>query len=153
VKVEYMDPFVEAARAVLEEVCGGRAKPGALGLLGTTFATASINIAARIDGTLVGEVVYSMSSRTAQKLAGLLVKAETHGFGRLTGTGLAELGCMLAKESARLLAEQGHDCRFSSPIVFRGLNVEFSVIAPALTVPIDSDAGQVEVKVAVRNGK
>lgn len=150
-KVEYVEPFVQAACSVFEQVTGGRAKPGPLGLLGATFPAACVNIATRVNGTLRGDVVYSMSSSTAQALAGRLVNAEIHGFGRLAGTGLAQLGNMLAEKSSWLLSEQGLGCLISSPTVFQGLNVEFSAIAPALSVPIDTDAGRIDVNVAVKN--
>jgi CheY-specific phosphatase CheX len=151
-KVEYMKPFVQAACAVLEQVSGA-ARPGPLGLLGTTFPAASINVATRVGGSLRGDVVYSMSSRTAQKLAGLLIGAEAHGFGRLTGSGLARLGDMLAHETNRSLADLGLDCHVGSPTVFQGMNVEFSAAAPALAVSIETSAGQVDVNVAVKDGQ
>jgi len=152
-KVEYMEPFVQAVRSVLEQVSGGRAQAGPLSLLGTTFPTACTNIAVRVNGSLEGDVVYSMSSLTAQKLAGLLVGAETYGFGRLTGSGLIQLGNMLVQQTGRFLIERGIKCDVSSPTVFQGLNVEFSVTAPALAVSVDTEAGQVDINVAVRNGK
>ena len=126
-------------------------EPGPLGLLGTTFPAACVNIATRVNGALRGDVVYSMSSLTAQMLAGRLVDAEIHGFGRLAGSGLAQLGDMLAMRSSQTLSEQGLGCEISSPTVFQGLNVEFSAIAPALSVPIDTDAGRIDINVAVRS--
>jgi chemotaxis protein CheX len=152
-KVEYMEPFVRAACSVLDSVSNGSAKAGSLGLQGSTFPAASINVAARIDGSLRGDVVYSMSSQTAQRLAGLILGSEAHGFGRLTGNGLSRLGDMFADSTRNLLSESGLNCRISSATVFQGLNVEFSAAAPALSVPIHTDAGDVEVNVAVRDGE
>lgn len=151
--MEYMEPFIQAARAVLEDVSKGRAVTGPLSLLGTTFPTAATNIAARIDGELSGDVVYSMSGSTAQRLSELLTGAETHRFGRAMGSGLSQLGAMLALRTGQKLSDQGHRCEVGSPIVFQGLNVEFTVTEPALAVPIETDAGEVYVSVAVSNGK
>jgi len=152
-KIEYMEPFVEAACSVLRRISGGRAEPGRLGLLGTMFPTACVNIAARVSGNLQGDVVYSMSSRTAQKLAELLTGAEAHGFGRLTGSGLVQLGDLLARETGCLLSRTGLNCEISGPTVFQGLNVEFSAAAPALAVSVNTDAGQVDINLAVSNGQ
>ncbi len=151
-KVEYMEPFVQAACSVLERVSGGRAAPGPLGLMGATYPTACVNIAARVSGRLQGDVVYSMSSQTAQKLAELLTGMEAHGFGRLTGTGLVRLGDMIALETGNLLGTSGISCEIGRPTVFRGLNVEFSSASPALAVRVDTDAGQVDINLAVNNG-
>lgn len=152
-RVEYLEPFVQGANLALRQLSVGGVKAGGLGLLGATFPTASINITTRIDGSLCGDVVYSMSSMTARKLAGLITGVEAHTFGRRMGKGLAELGSVLTEQTKKLLAERGLDCAFSSPTIFQGLNVEFSAAAPALAVPIDTDIGRVEVSVAVNDGE
>lgn len=150
-KVEYVEPFVEAASAVLRQVSGGSVKSQPLGMLGTMFPAACVNIVSRVDGSLRGDVVYSMSSMTAQKLAGLLVGAEPYGFGRLLGSGLSQLGDMLARETGSILNNRGLDCNISGPTVFQGLNVEFSSATPALAVPLDTAAGRIDINVAVRS--
>lgn len=152
-KVEYLEPFVQGADLVLREFSVGGVRTGGLGLLGTTFPTASINITTRVDGSLRGDVVYSMSSGTARKLAELVTGTEAHTFGRRMGKGLAEFGSILAEHTCRLLAERGLNCEFSRPTVFQGLNVEFSATTPALAVPIDTEVGRVEVSVAVDDGE
>ena len=152
-KVEYMEPFVRAACSVLERIAGGRADRRALELLGTTFPTACMNLAARISGDLQGEVVYSMSSETAKKLAKLLVGEGIHGFGRMTGKGLAALGGMLVEATEELLGRDGMICEMGRPTVFQGLNVEFSTADPALAVSVDTEAGQVDINLAVRDGR
>ena len=147
-----MEPFVQAARLVLREVSGGGATAGPLGLLGNTFPTAATNIAAKLEGTLAGDVVYSMSVATAEQLAGNLAGREVHGFGRLMGAGLTELGKLLSERTSRLLAERGHECEVSAPVVFQGLNVEFTMTEPALAASIQTNVGQVNVSVAVTDG-
>lgn len=145
-----MEPFIEGACSVLGRISGGRVETGSLGLMGATFPTACVNIAARVSGNLHGDVVYSMSSQTADKLAEMLTGSAVHGFSRLTGSGLVQLGSMLARETGHLLGRSGMHCEISRPTVFRGLNVEFSADAPALAVSVDTDAGQVDINLAVR---
>lgn len=148
-----MEPFVRAARSVLEAVSGGCAESGQLGLRGTTFPTAATNIAVRVNGTLEGDLIYSMSSQTARKLATKLTGREARVFGRVTGSGLSQLSSLLIEKTAEMLIQQGEQCEISNPTIFQGMNVEFSVNAPALAVPIDTDAGQVDINVAVRKGE
>lgn len=152
-KVEYVEPFVEAARSVLERIANGPAQAGSLGLAGTTFSAASINIAARVSGILSGDVMYSMSSTTAQKLVEAVTGSEARAFGKVMGQGLGRLGDMLAKETTRKLTEQGLRCQISGPLVFQGLNVEFTVAEPALSVALATEAGQLNVNVAVSDDK
>lgn len=151
VKVEYMEPFIKAACSVLEEVSSSEARSGNLSLRGTTFTTATTNIAARIDGSLTGDVIYSMSAATARRLVETIMGMEVSSFGKVMGTGLGSLGTMLAGRTDQVLIEHGHKCQIGSPMVFQGLNVEFAVLEPALAVPIQTDAGEVYVSVAVSN--
>jgi len=147
-KVEYVAPFVQAASDLLE-IAIGDAETGVIGLSGTTFSTANVNIAMRVDGALRGDVVYSMSTLTAQKLARSFTGIDTQLFGREMGKVLARLGNALVAKTENLLATQGLECEISRPVVFQGLNVEFSGIAPALIVPIETSIGSISVTVAV----
>lgn len=148
-KVEYIEPFVEAASNVLGRIHGCDPGKGVPGLSGTTFSTGCINITALVDGSLQGSVVYSMSTKTARKMAGLISGIEPNVFGRHMGGVLAELGNQLVERSRELLVEKGFACRIGRPTVFQGMNVEFSSMTPALIVPIETSIGQVDVSVAV----
>lgn len=148
-----MEPFIKAACSVLEDVSKSTARPGMLSLRGTTFTTAAANIAARIDGSLRGDVVYSMSSATAKKLAEIITGTQANSYGKVVGSGLGSLGELLAGRTGLELKEQGHKCTVASPVVFQGLNVEFMVSEPALAVPIETEAGEIYVSVAVSNDK
>ena len=152
-KVDYIDPFVRAARSTLEQLSGSAATAGPPSLLGTTFAASPVNIVCRVSGGLEGEAVYSMSTLTARELATLIAGTEPNTFGQVMGRSLAQLGSAWAKGTRRMLSEMGFDCKISDPIVFQGLNVEFDVDAPALAVEIETEAGRVEVSVAVKDGR
>lgn len=150
-KAEYIEPFIESACTVLAGLSDTPVSPQPLSLLGTPFSTASINIASRVDGPLAGEVVYSMSGRTARDLASRVTGGDCRSLGDVTGSGLSRLGAMLAEDVCRLLAERGYACSVSNPMILQGLNVEFSTSAPALSVPLETDVGEVSVNVAVRD--
>ncbi len=152
-KTEHIEPFIESACSVLAGLSDTPVTQQSLSLLGTPFSTASINIAARINGPLSGEVVYSMSGQTARSLASRVTGRECRDFGKTTGSGLAQLGAMLAEDVCRLLEARGYPCSVSSPMVLQGLNIEFSTAVPALSVPLDTDAGEVSVNVAVRDAQ
>ena len=152
-KVEYINPFVRAACSTLEQVSGNIVTAGPPSLVGTTFATSPINIACRVSGELNGEVVYSMSTLTARGLAALLTGCEPNSFGQVMGRSLVQLASTWSEGTKRLLSEMGFDCEIGHPIALQGLNVEFNVDAPALAVGIETEAGRVEVSVAVRDGR
>ncbi|MDI6826897.1 MAG: chemotaxis protein CheX [Armatimonadota bacterium] len=149
-KVEYITPFVESACSVLEYVSGTPVKVGDLCLLGNPFGARNINIAARVEGALFGNVVYSMPSLTARRLASRIIGKQCQGVGRVMGIGLTELGTKFVRAASSTLAKNGYRCGLSSPTVFHGLNVEFMSESPALSIPLETDAGEMNVIVAVR---
>jgi chemotaxis protein CheX len=144
-----MEPFIQAAHSVLAQLSEGCVDTGSLNLAGTTFPTANTNIAAHVDGSLIGDLVYSMSGSTARKLACVITGNEVREFGRMMRQGLDQLGVMLTEETRRILCEQGLECEIGAPIIFQGLNVEFAAAEPALSVLVDTNAGQLNVSVAV----
>ncbi|MDH7481908.1 MAG: chemotaxis protein CheX [Armatimonadota bacterium] len=152
-KVEYVNPFVEAACSVLEHVSGTLVKPGDLCLLGNPFGAASINIATRVEGTLCGIVVHSMAGLTARQLVSRITGKQCQGVGRVMGAGLTQLGMMFVEVASRTLAKYGYRCGLSSPTIFHGLNVEFMSESPALSIPLETGAGEVNVSVAVRGNE
>jgi len=148
-----MEPFVQAARSVIEGLVGCSARPGAIGLAGSTFTSGTTNLAAIVSGELSGDVMYSMSGETAERLASAISGTQVRAFGRSMGHGLSQLGVLLAEQTRRTLDEHGYVCEVGRPIVFQAMNVEFSVAEPALSVPVETEIGQLNVSVAVRNGQ
>jgi CheY-specific phosphatase CheX len=150
-KIEYLDPFVDAVRDTLSDTLSCATTPGPVSLLGPTFYAAAVNVSAQVKGALNGPAVYSMSSETAQELAGRLTGVKTHGFGPQLGHGLSTLANMWTDSAKRRLMEMGLACEIDGVTVFHGLNVEFSVNEPALAAAVETDAGRVNVSVAVRH--
>jgi chemotaxis protein CheX len=151
-KIEYTQPFLDSALVTLQCLSGSPATLGPLSLMGASFTGASVNVATRVRGSLEGDVICSMSYPTAQFLAEMTTGSAIHGFGEPLRRGLVGLAKMWGDQARLLLAEMGHECEVADPIVFQGLNVEMAMTQTALTAPIETLVGQVNVSVAVRNG-
>lgn len=152
-KIEYMQPFVEAACSALERVCGQPTTAGTLRLMDATFPGASVNLAMRVRGSLCGDVLCSMSDATARRLAAKVSGADVAGFGRVLHEGLVAFSDAWSAQAARILAETGFACEVDAPIVFRGLNVELATAQPALITPVETPSGQTLISVAVSDGR
>ncbi len=151
-KVEFVEPFVRSAEMVLAEVCG-QAAAGPLGLLGREFTANATSIAVCIEGHLAGEVVYSMSCKSAERMLSCIEEAgATSGIAR-GHNGLGRLGARLADRAVAELRRFGLECRAAEPIVVRGYAVEFSAAVPALTVVVNTACGDVAVNVAVSDDR
>jgi chemotaxis protein CheX len=152
-KIEYMDPFVESALHTLERVSGHPVTVGPPNLVGAIFPGASVNVAAKIGGALYGDLICSMSCSTARSLAETVVGGPVQGFGETLRRALVVLAEEWSDQARLLLADTGMVCEVGEPVVFQGLNVEMATTQPALSAPIETSVGQVNISVAVRNGR
>jgi len=152
-KIELLDPFVDGVYATLNETLRCKASPGPMSLLGPAFYTSPVNVAVRVKGPVEGSAVYSMSSETAQELTGRLTGVRPNGLGPELGKGLSDLGAMWVERASQGLRKMGLTCEMGGVIVFHGLNVQYFGDEPALAAPVETDAGRVDVSVAVRDGR
>ena len=67
-KVEFVNPFLEAASEVLDAELGGEALRGTLRLHKTAVTTDEVTAVVGVTGTLQGLVLYSMSQATALRI-------------------------------------------------------------------------------------
>jgi chemotaxis protein CheX len=152
-KIEYMNPFVESALQTLERVSGQPVTAGPPNLFGAIYPGASVNVAAKVEGALCGDLICSMSGSTARSLAETVVGGSVQDFGETLRRGLVMLAEEWSGQARLLLADEGMVCEVSEPVVFQGLNVEMATTQPALTAPMETSVGQVNISVAVRDGK
>src|SRR6266851_4963351 len=88
VKVEFVNPFIQAAREVLESELGAEAQRGNLRLQKSACTTDEITALVGVTGTVSGMVLYSMSEATALGIVSRLMGQEFQGFDELAQSGI-----------------------------------------------------------------
>jgi len=150
-RVEYINPFVEAAFDILKEVLGDDVQRGELYLKSTSKAVMGVAAFVGLAGNVEGRVLFDMSMETA-----LAVASEMNGE---TLTTLDDLGKATITELANMITAQAvtklHDLGFTfdltPPAIFTGENMEISDNeVEALIVPVIVKQGKIEINVAVR---
>src|ERR1051325_9853507 len=91
-KVEFVNPFIQAAREVLESELGGETVRGNLRLQKSAFTTDEITALVGVTGKVTGMVLYSMSQDTALGIVSRMMGQEFADFDALAQSGIAELG-------------------------------------------------------------
>ena len=76
-KVEFVNPFIEAACEVLESELGGEAQRGEVRLQKSAITTDEVTALVGVTGTVSGLVLYSMSLATAVALALFMLGANS----------------------------------------------------------------------------
>ncbi len=150
-KVEYVNPFVNAAFSVIEMAIGLKPEKGQLGMRPAVFTSQQCNVITGVTGQIEGQVIYGMSLITADKVASQMLGQPIRTFDQLAASAIAELGNMITGNAMALLSEAGYICDITPPSIIRGTNVKISTLSiPSLVIPICLEIGEIELTVSLK---
>ncbi len=150
-RVEYINPFVEAAFNILKEVVDSDIKRGELYLKSTSQPVLGVAAIVGLAGDVEGRVLFDMAQPTALAIAGQMNGEELTSFDDLAKATITELANMITAQAVTKLHELGFTFDLTPPAIFTGENMEISDSGvEALIVPIELSQGKLEINVAVR---
>lgn len=151
-RVEYINPFVEAAYNILTEVLGGEIRRGELYLKSTSMPVMGVAALVGLAGDVEGRVIFDMSLESAMKIASRMNNEELKEFDDLAKATITELANLITAQAVTKLHDLGFRFDLTPPALFTGENMEISDHeVEALIVPMETDQGKVEVNVAIRD--
>lgn len=151
-RVEYINPFVEAAYNILSEVLGGEIKRGELFLKSTSMPVMGVAALVGLAGDVEGRVIFDMDMSTAMKISSRMNNEEFKVFDDMAKATITELANMITAQAVTKLHDLGFRFDLTPPALFTGDNMEISDHeVEALIVPMETDQGRVEVNVAIRD--
>lgn len=148
-KVEYIEPFVQAAFEVIQKLINEQPTRGGLSLRDKSFTTQQVTIVVGVTGPVEGQALYGMSIVTATKIASAMSGHQLTSLDEMGVSAIAELGNMITAHAATRLESSGISCNITPPSVLRGMNMEISTYVPALVMPVFTGLGKVEVNVSL----
>lgn len=154
-RVEYINPFVEAANNVLKEVLECEVARGELYLKSTAAPVLGVAAIIGLAGDVEGRVLLDMNRGTAISVANAMLKdmemepiESLNEMGRAT---ITELANMITGQAVTKLHNLGFKFDLTPPALVTGDNMEISnANVEALIVPIDIPQGKIEINVAIR---
>lgn len=150
-RVEYINPFVEAAYSILKDVLDDEVRRGELYLKATSMPTMGVAALVGLAGDVSGRVVFDMDMPTAIKIAGRMNREEFTVFDEMGKATITELANMITAQAVTKLYDLGFRFDLTPPALFSGQNLEISDHnVEALIVPIETNYGCLEVNVAIR---
>ena len=151
-RVEYINPFVEAAYNILTEVLGGEIRRGELYLKSTSIPVMGVAALVGLAGDVEGRVIFDMNLSTAMKIASRMNQEELATFDELAKATITELANLITAQAVTKLHDLGFRSDLTPPALFTGDNMEISDHeVEALIVPMETSQGRVEVNVAIRD--
>ena len=150
-KVEFVNPFIQAASEVLEAELGGEAQRGNLRLAKSACTTDEITALVGVTGTVSGLVLYSMSQSTALGIVSRMMGKEFTDFDALAQSGIGELGNVITGRAGVLLAEAGFPSNISPPALVVGKGTMVTTLdLNRLVFPLETAVGGLEVQVVLK---
>ena len=155
-RVEYINPFVEAAFNVLKEVLGTEVKRGDLYLKSSTMQIMGVAALVGLAGDVEGRVLFDMTKDTALAVASGMNNEEMKVLDDMVKATITELANMITAQAVTKLHDLGFKFDLTPPALFTGDNMEIanSMEVEALIVPMEigpgGKSGKIEINVVIR---
>ena len=155
-RVEYINPFVEAAFNVLKEVLNTEVARGDLYLKSTSMQIQGVAALVGLAGDVEGRVLFDMTKSTALAIASEMNGEELKTLDELVKATITELANMITAQAVTKLHDLGFKFDLTPPALFTGDNMEISntMEVEALIVPMDigegGKDGKIEINVVIR---
>jgi chemotaxis protein CheX len=155
-RVEYINPFVEAAFNVLKEVLNTDVKRGDLYLKSSTMSIMGVAALVGLAGDVEGRVLFDMTKETALFVASAMNGEEMKVLDEMVKATITELANMITAQAVTKLHDLGFKFDLTPPALFTGENMEISntLEVEALIVPMELGAGgksgKIEINVVIR---
>ncbi|CAM4335600.1 chemotaxis protein CheX [Paenibacillus tarimensis] len=150
-KAEYINPFLESARVVIEQMVSIRPEAGQLGIKEVIFVEKYIWIQIGMTGQMSGDIVFGISEPVALRL----ISAMMGGFAiseidEIGKSAISELGNMISGNASTMLFNQGVKVDITPPKVLHSAQAAGFTPHKALTIPLIIEGiGELDIQVLI----
>lgn len=150
-KAEYLNPFLESARMVIEQMVQIRPSTGELSIRDIKFADNHVWIQIGITGHMNGDIVFGLSESVALRMISAMmggyVITEIDEMGK---SAISELGNMISGNASTMLYNQGVFVDITPPKIMDSQLTSSFGSRRALAVPLIMDGiGELEIQVLI----
>src|ERR687884_315862 len=150
-RADVAQPFLLAARGVLEQELGGDVGRGQVRVERGEFAAGEVTAVVGITGALSGAVMYRMSEQTALAIVGRVMGQKFAELDALARSGVGELGNVITGRAGVLLERSGISADIAPPMLIVGRGGLLSSLdIPRLVVGLDTRVGPIDLQIALR---
>lgn len=152
--VEYMNPFLAAAKSVMNDICQIQTEMGKPFITKTVFEGDKFVIMVGITGMLTGQVILSMSNETACDIASrMMMGMPVPELNDMASSAVSELSNMILGNAATIFSTKNIIIDITPPSVLLGKDMEITVSdSKTICVPLtyDNGAKAFELNIAVK---
>jgi chemotaxis protein CheX len=150
-KVEYVNPFLDAAFEVFETETKVKLEKGPLSVQNSSQTSQEVSVMIGVTGELHGQVIYGMSTKTAKKISSAMIGKQVVLLDTLAQSAISELGNMMTGLATAKFSAIYNNLAITPPTLIIGTNVLISTIdIQRLIVVLKSELGDIEVSIALK---
>lgn len=150
-RVEYINPFVEAAFSIMSQVLQTEIQRKDLYLKRTSQPVMGVAAIVGLAGDVEGRVLIDMNDDTAISIASVMNGEQLNEIDDLVKATITELANMITATAVTKLHELGFKFDLTPPSILTGQNMRVTDMnVEALIVPLSMPQGLVEINVAIR---
>ena len=149
-KVEYINPFIEAAQSVIKTICGIDAKLGKVYLRSSSFSVHQVVIMIGVIGRIKGQVCFELSIETAKKIASAMMGGmPVVELDEISKSAVSEMGNMIMGNTSTIFAIKSISIDITPPSLLTGEKIEISNKISTMVVPLElKGVGTISINVA-----
>jgi len=151
-KMELIQPFINAADAVFAESLNGPTTIGDLSMEENTYRRKGVAALIAIKGDIEGRIILDLAPEVAVKVASVLAGAEVAASEQVVRETVCELANMVIGNSVTLLNDQGYKFKVFPPeIHMNDEGLTGSHDTEALVLSIDTPCGEIFLNIAMHH--
>jgi len=152
VRIELVQPYLQAARDVIAKELGSPVTTGRVALKKPPATTDEVSILIGVTGNVQGVLMLMMQAPTALGIVSRMSGMEFQEVDEMAQSAIAEMANVISGRAGIELATAGHETTISPPTVLMGtkggsistLNI------PIFSIPLETEFGTVDLEVALR---
>jgi CheY-specific phosphatase CheX len=151
-KMELIQPFINAADAVFAESLSAPTKIGDLSMEENTYRRKGVAALIAIKGDIEGRIILDLAPEVAVKVASVLAGSEVASSEQVVRETVCELANMVIGNSVTLLNDQGYKFKVFPPEIHmndEGLRGSHDI--EALVISIETPCGDIFLNIAMRH--
>ncbi len=152
--IEHINPFLVAAKSVLQNMCGVELTSGVPYVKSTEFSSTSVVICIGVTGQISGQVLLACHNDVACEIASKMCMMPITELDDLSLSALSELGNMIFGNAATVLSTKNIIVDITPPSIIQGDFTMESTFAKNVCIPFTFDGDKViEVDVSLKEGE
>lgn len=150
-KAEYINPFLESARIVIEQVANVRPSTGELGIRSMDDNGRYIRIHIGMTGQMQADIMFALQEDAALKMVSAMMGGySVTEMDEMSQSAISELGNMISGNASTMLYNQGIRVDITPPKLMQAASMGTIRARRALTIPLIMDGiGELDIQLLI----